>query len=115
MPRTSPSSDAPGCPPRRETIRHALHAALRAADGPLTAHELSHALHVSEKDVFAHLEHLGRSLAREGASLVVVHPTCLACGFAFAKRDRLGRPGRCPVCKSTRIDPPRFSVRPRPR
>jgi predicted Zn-ribbon and HTH transcriptional regulator len=28
----------------------------------------------------------------------------------FAKRDRLSKPGRCPVCKGTRVAGPEFSV-----
>ena len=92
---------------RGETRRAALHAAL--ADGPHTARELSGLTGMPERDVVVHLEHLARSLRREGIGRLVVEPArCVACAFSFSKRDRLTRPSRCPVCKSERLEPPRF-------
>ena len=38
---------------------------------------------------------------------------CLACRYAFEDRTRLSKPGRCPVCRATRIALPRFRVVPR--
>ena len=35
---------------------------------------------------------------------------CLACGFAFRKRDRLTTPGRCPRCRAERIRPAEFWI-----
>ena len=96
-------------------MRQALLQALRQAEAPLGAHDLSREIGIPEKDVAAHLEHLARSLPRGAEQIVVDLPTCLECGFAFTKRERLGRPGRCPMCRSTRIDPPRFSIRGRSR
>lgn len=93
---------------RGETVRQALRAALERDDW--TARDLSAEVSVREREVIAHLEHLARSLPREGAALVVEPARCLACGFAFRKRDRLAAPGRCPKCRSERIEPPRFHV-----
>ena len=45
-----------------------------------------------------------------GVAVSVVPAACLACGFVFRTRQRLTRPGRCPVCDSSHIEPPRFSV-----
>jgi predicted Zn-ribbon and HTH transcriptional regulator len=84
-------------------VREALHRALR--EGPATAQELSTAVRVAQKQVLEHLEHLRRSLA-----LHVEPARCLACGFVFDARTRLGKPSRCPECKSTRITLPRFSL-----
>jgi predicted Zn-ribbon and HTH transcriptional regulator len=61
----------------------------------------------------AHLEHLERSLARGELELRVEPPRCQECGFGFKKRERLGRPSRCPRCRSERLDSPLFSVKPR--
>jgi predicted Zn-ribbon and HTH transcriptional regulator len=93
---------------RGETVRAALRRAL--ARGPATARDLSAEVGVREKDVAEHLAHLARTLEREGGRLVVEPAACLACGFRFSGRTRLTRPGACPECRSTRIDPPVFSL-----
>lgn len=103
----------PGAPPpaeRGETVRERLAEVLR--HGPATARELSQAAGISEKDVPEHLEHLKKSLERKGEELVVTPASCIACGFEFKDRRRLARPGKCPGCGSTRIDPPQFRVEP---
>lgn len=94
---------------RGETSREALRRALRDG-GPATARELSQVAGIREKDVAQHLEHLARSLAHRGERLVVEPASCLACGYAFRDRTRLTRPGACPSCRSTRIDPPAFRI-----
>lgn len=99
-----------GPPPREATLRGQLAAALRR--GPATARELSAEVGVREKDVPEHLAHLSRSLAARGERLEVVPASCIACGFAFRSRERLTRPGACPRCRSTRIDPPVFRLLP---
>lgn len=94
--------------PRAATVREALHAALR--EGPASAKELSGVVGISEKDVADHLEHLSRSLKRGKERLVVIPARCLACGHVFADRAKLTRPGSCPDCRATRIEPPRFAI-----
>jgi predicted Zn-ribbon and HTH transcriptional regulator len=93
---------------RGEPIRAALRRAL--AEGPATARELSAAIGIREKDVAEHLEHLSHTLARGGTRLVVEAASCIACGYRFTDRARLTRPGACPRCRSTRIDPPVFRI-----
>jgi predicted Zn-ribbon and HTH transcriptional regulator len=99
-----------GDPPaaRGETTREALRRALLA--GPATARDLSAEVGLREKDVAEHLDHLARSLAHRGERLVVEAATCIACGYAFRDRARLSRPGACPACRSTRIDPAVFRI-----
>jgi predicted Zn-ribbon and HTH transcriptional regulator len=97
--------------PKSQTARQALLEALRA--GPRTARELSAEVSLPEREVLAHLEHLERSLARGELELRVEPPRCQECGFGFKKRERLGRPSRCPRCRSERLDSPLFSVKPR--
>lgn len=96
--------------PRIETLRRELRAVLH--ETPRTTRELSQALGVSEREVLAHLPHVARSLANSDERLAVEPARCLACGFEFAERTRVTRPGRCPACKSTRISQPRFSIVP---
>jgi len=91
-------------------VRGQLASALRR--GPATARELSAEVGIREKDVAEHLAHLSRSLAARGERLEVVAASCIACGFSFRSRERLTRPGACPRCRSTRIDPPVFRLSP---
>jgi len=88
----------------REAIREEL------LHGSATARELSERVSIREKDVAEHLEHLERSLRVRGERLIVEPASCIACGYAFARRARLTRPGSCPQCASTRIDPPAFRI-----
>ena len=101
---------APGAAPaeRRATVREELAEALRRA--PATAHDLSREVRLRERDVAEHLAHLARSLEARGERLSVEPASCIACGFVFRHRERLGRPGACPRCRSTRIDPPVFRI-----
>lgn len=79
---------------------------------PMTAKEISMTVGIGEKQVFPHLEHIQRSLRRQNRSLQISPPTCRHCGFTFSKRDRLKKPGKCPVCRSETIDEPVFSLSP---
>mgnify|MGYP002147525003 CR=1 FL=1 len=90
------------------TVRAALLAELR--HGPITARELSARVRIPERDVAEHLEHIVRSLHKDRGkeSLRTEPPSCLDCGFVFRKRERLTRPGACPKCRGTHIEPPRF-------
>lgn len=98
-------------PARGSTVRGALEAALVSApEGGLTAKDLSGLVRISEKDVAEHLAHLEKSLKAQGMRLVVLPASCIQCGFAFKDRKRYTRPGACPECRSTRIDPPAFRV-----
>jgi len=92
------------------TVREELAEALRRA--PATAHELSREVGLKEKDVADHLGHLARSLETHGERLAIDPAACIACGFVFSGRERLTRPGACPRCRSTRIDPPVFRIEP---
>ncbi len=89
-------------------MRDALRKALREA--PATARELSAVAGIREKDVAEHLGHLARSLPHDGERLVVEAASCIACNYRFSDRGRLTRPGACPRCRSTRIDPPVFRI-----
>jgi transcriptional regulator len=93
---------------RHVTVRSALRQVLR--EGLLTARELSARVGIGEKEVFGHLEHLARSLRHSSERLRVEPAQCLACGFVFKERTRLAKPSKCPVCRSQRMDPPRFVI-----
>jgi len=92
-----------------DTIRHEIVSALRT--GPRSARDLSTVVRISEKDVFGHLEHIRKSLALSGSRLIITPAECGKCGFVFAKRESLKRPGKCPVCKGESIHEPLFAVK----
>ncbi len=75
-----------------------------------SARDISAAVGIPEKEVGAHLEHLRHSLHGSGRQLRIIPAACRSCGFLFDKRDRMGRPGRCPVCRGESISVPRFVI-----
>ena len=91
-----------------DTIRRELLAELE--DGPLSALEISGRINISEKDVYDHLEHIRTTLHRLGKQLVIQPAECVKCGFVFKKRERLKKPGKCPICRSESIHDPLFSL-----
>jgi predicted Zn-ribbon and HTH transcriptional regulator len=82
----------------------------RLSGAPLTAREISADIGIPEKEVCRHLEHIRRSLHQEGERLAVTPPACKKCGFVFRKRERLRRPGKCPVCRGESISEPLFAI-----
>jgi transcriptional regulator len=76
----------------------------------VTAKEISQAVGIREKEVYEHLVHIARSHSL-GGKFIHLPSTCLDCGFIFRKRDRLTPPGRCFLCRSEAITPPRFLIR----
>jgi predicted Zn-ribbon and HTH transcriptional regulator len=95
--------------PRLATLRREIEALL--AGEPLSAREISTLLGIPERTVGEHLRHIRRSLHRQGRTLLVTPPVCHLCGFVFARRERLERPGKCPACRGQSIADPRFAVR----
>ena len=75
--------------------------------GEWTAGEISRAVHIPQKEVYLHLEHVMRSLR---GTLRMVPAECLSCGFTFSKRKAVQSPSRCPLCKSEHIKDPAFFV-----
>ncbi len=90
------------------TIRKQLIERLSA--GTCGVRELSQELHQSEKELYAHLEHIERTLKSGGKRLVIEPAVCLSCGFLFEHRTRPQPPGHCPQCKKTRIRRPRYTI-----
>jgi predicted Zn-ribbon and HTH transcriptional regulator len=94
----------------QDTVRHRIIEALAA--GPLSGRDLSGAVGIPEKEIYEHLEHIRTSLHRAGQRLIVHPAECASCGFLFEKRERLTKPGKCPVCRKGPVHPPLFSLRP---
>jgi len=95
-------------PSMHDTVRREIIAAL--LEGPCSARELSAAVGITEREVPAHLEHIRKSITLSGQRLIVAPAECKKCGFIFSKREKLKRPGKCPVCKGESIREPRFMI-----
>lgn len=90
------------------TIRQAIMAVLEG--GPLSARELSARVGIAEKEVIDHLEHIRLAGRQHRRTLHLLPATCQNCGFQFSKRQRLKKPGKCPVCRSEHIEAPRYAL-----
>src|SRR6266540_5485602 len=88
-----------------ETLRHEILALLKVRE--LSAKEISAEVRVSEADVLENLEHIRLMIRKEDAQLHITPASCKKCGFVFVKRDRLTKPGKCPVCRCEQIHEPR--------
>ncbi len=76
----------------------------------MNAREISGEVGISEKEVSEHLAHIARSVASQDQKVVITPANCLACGYVFEDRKRFTRPGRCPHCKKSHIQSPRFRI-----
>jgi predicted Zn-ribbon and HTH transcriptional regulator len=95
---------------KSETVRHEILALLKVRE--LSAKEISSEIRVSEADVLDNLEHIRLMLRKENKQILITPAFCKKCGFVFVKRDRLTKPGKCPVCRSEQIHEPRFYINP---
>jgi len=90
----------------REKIIHCLEAA------PMTARDLSKELRISEKDAYAHLPSIEKSIKHQGKQIKTIPCYCLSCGFVFKDRKSFKKPGKCPECRQSRIEAAVFGVVP---
>jgi predicted Zn-ribbon and HTH transcriptional regulator len=94
---------------RQETIRQKIISLLE--DKTLSAKDISADVRASEKEIYEHLEHIQRTINKSKHNFIVTPAVCKKCGFVFKKRDKLKKPGKCPVCRGELIQEPLFSVR----
>ncbi|MBE9502885.1 MAG: transcriptional regulator [Proteobacteria bacterium] len=93
---------------RQETIRQQIIKLIEC--NPLSAREISIAVRIPEMEVYGELDHIRKKAHRSENSLMVTPAQCKKCLFIFKKRDRLKKPGRCPMCHSESISKPLFSL-----
>lgn len=94
---------------RRETIRQEITDVLK--DSVLSAKDISGSVGIPVKEVYEHLAHIQKTVCKGEHHLDVIPAECKKCGFVFKKRERLKKPGKCPVCRSESIEEPLFSIR----
>lgn len=92
---------------RKETIRQEIIALLK--DKHLSVRDISLQVMVPERDVYEHLVHIQRN--KRSCPFHITPARCKKCGFLFKKRNRLKKPGKCPVCRSELIEEPLFSIK----
>src|SRR3990172_11557589 len=101
--------EKPKAPPdRKETVRRKILSLLSGT--PLSALQISSRAGIPEKEVYTHLPHVKKTVARLGGRFLVTPAECNGCGFAFRKRERPDKPSRCPLCRGESILPPLFAV-----
>lgn len=93
---------------RAGTVRREIMGILE--DQLLSAKEISGTVGISVKEVYEHLVHIQKSASQEEKHLRISPAKCKKCGFVFKKRDRLKKPGKCPVCRGESIEDPLFSI-----
>lgn len=104
-----PTSREPSIPVEmHDTVRREIIAVLE--QGERSARDLSSEVGISEKEVYSHLEHIRKTMSATGRHLAITPAECRKCGFVFSKRERLKKPGKCPVCKGESIHVPLFFI-----
>lgn len=76
---------------------------------PTSLFELSRLLEEKPKDLEDDLHHLFKSLKNMPYRSVILPAACKKCGFIFNK-DKMSKPGKCPMCKGTWISEPLIHV-----
>jgi predicted Zn-ribbon and HTH transcriptional regulator len=77
---------------------------------PRSVSSLARELGIARGDVEAHLRHLLRSARASGHAVEIAPARCRSCDFVFGA-DKLVKPGRCPVCKGTRLYEAQIRIR----
>jgi predicted Zn-ribbon and HTH transcriptional regulator len=80
------------------------------SEGEYGAKSIAKIVRISEKEVYEHLDHIGRSLKSQKMRLKITPAVCLTCGFKFEARNRFSSPGRCPKCKGEHIQDPKYVI-----
>jgi len=91
---------------RQETIRQKIVSLLK--EKTLSVKDISFYVMIPLKDVCEHLEHIKKN--KRDYYVDIIPARCNKCGFVFKKRDKLRKPGKCPVCRSELIEEPLFSI-----
>jgi predicted Zn-ribbon and HTH transcriptional regulator len=92
----------------KQTKRQEIIDCLKTAS--MTANDLSRAVHLREKEIYSHLEHIRKSLKHRHERFTAEPSRCHGCGFEFKDRKKLTPPGKCPLCKSERIFQTMFRI-----
>lgn len=82
---------------------------LLATEDGLSLEAIEKIFEVRRQTAVSDLEHLRLSFRHQGATLMMVPPSCTLCGFTF-RLDVVKAPSRCPMCKSRDLSEPIFKA-----
>jgi len=105
---TGTNSDQVGVFDKQLTTREKIIRCLETE--PMTARDLSKALRISEKDAYSHLPSIQKSIRHQAKHIKITPCYCLSCGFEFKDRKSFKKPGKCPDCRQSRIEPAVFEI-----
>lgn len=92
---------------RREEIARLL----EESEYPLTAQDLCERLGLKKRSIiYEDIDHIARSVKREGKEVVVRPASCGKCNFIFSRIHSAKAPTKCPKCKSEWILAPAFLI-----
>jgi len=91
-----------------QTVRQQIINLLEEKD--FSAREISQTIGIKEKEVYEHLGHISLSISAQNKMLTILPAQCLTCGYVFKNRKRFTRPSRCPRCKGSHINSPRYII-----
>ena len=78
-------------------------------DEPRSASWLAREFGLTRRQIEDDLRHALRSAVAAGYKIRVVPARCRSCGFTFDE-GKLSKPGKCPVCRGTRVYEPQISI-----
>jgi len=78
-------------------------------DRQLSLAEIARAVQVTPRDAEEDLRHLILSLKHSDYRLRIVPAQCRKCDFTFSA-GKLGKPSKCPRCRSTWLSEPRIGL-----
>ena len=76
---------------------------------PRSVSSIARELGLKRGDVDDDFRHLIRSARAAGHHVAIEPARCRACGFMFGE-EKLSKPGKCPVCRGTRIFEAQVSI-----
>jgi transcriptional regulator len=65
---------------------------------------------ISEKDAYSHLPSIQKTIRHQGKQIKITPCYCLNCGYEFKNRKSFKKPGKCPECRQSRIEPAVFEI-----
>jgi predicted Zn-ribbon and HTH transcriptional regulator len=81
-------------------------------DHPLSVNDVARLLDEPPNRVADDMYHLRKSLKSSPYREVITPAECKKCGFVFPK-DKLRKPGKCPLCRGTWISEPLLGIQQR--
>jgi predicted Zn-ribbon and HTH transcriptional regulator len=84
----------------------------RLVGQPRSVSSLARELGLVRRDVESDLQHVFRSAEAAGYRIAILPARCKSCGFTFDER-KLSKPGKCPVCRGTRLFEAQVQIEPR--